>query len=74
MTQAYEELIEMEFTEVEEIEHSTAQESVESEVDELLGDLNPRYFEETYSLEEAKNKVFSSDINFSSSFNMFNPY
>jgi len=74
MTQAYEEVMEIEIIEIEEIEHPTAQESVESEVDELLGDLNPRYFEETYSLEEAQNKVNSSDFNFSSSFNIFNPY
>ena len=74
MTQAYEEVMEMEFTEVEEFEHSTAQKSVESEVDELLGDLNPRYFEEVYSLEEAQNKVFSSDLIVSGNFNMFTPF
>ncbi|MFW9875627.1 MAG: hypothetical protein ACFFG0_21195 [Candidatus Thorarchaeota archaeon] len=33
-----------------------------AEVDELLGDLNPRYFEETYSPEEAKNKALASRI------------
>ena len=74
MTQAYEEVMEMEFTEVEQIERPTAQESVESEVDELLGDLNPRYFEEAYSLEEAQNKVFSSDLIVSGNFNMFTPF
>ena len=74
MTQAYEEVMEIEIPEVEQIEHRPAQESVESEVDELLGDLNPRYFEETYSLEEAKNKVFSSDLIVSANFNMFKPY
>ena len=74
MTQAYEEVMEIEIIEIEEIEHPTAQESVESEVDELLGDLNPRYYEETLSMEDAHNKVYSSDINFSSSFNIFNPF
>ena len=74
MTQVYEEVMEIEIAEIEEIEHPTAQESVESEVDELLGDLNPRYYEEILSMEDAHNKVFSSDINFSSSFNMFTPF
>ena len=70
MAQAYKKVIEIVgIIEIEEIEFPT-----ESEVDELLGDLNPRYFEETYSLEEAQNKVFSSDLIVSSSFNMLTPF
>lgn len=46
--------------EIEEIEELKAQESKESEADELLGDLNPRYFEEAYSLDEAKQKIYAS--------------
>ena len=60
MTQAYEEVKEIKSLEVEEIEHPEVKESMESEVDELLGDLNPRYYEEAISLNEAKDKIYSS--------------
>jgi hypothetical protein len=52
MTQAYEKVIEMEFPEVEEVQISE-----ESKMDELLGDLNPRYFEEAIVPENALDKV-----------------
>ncbi|MFW9822708.1 MAG: hypothetical protein ACFFE4_07230 [Candidatus Thorarchaeota archaeon] len=55
--------VEIENFEVEEIEQPKVQESIESEVDELLGDLNPRYFEEIYSLKEAKIRAESSRVN-----------
>ncbi|MHA2010262.1 MAG: hypothetical protein ACXABO_14885 [Promethearchaeota archaeon] len=68
MTQAYEKVVKMISYEVEEIEE---QKLVESEADELLGDLNPRYFEEVITLEETKRRAHISDIGFSSSFNLF---
>lgn len=69
MTQAYEKVMEMKSPKIEQVETP-----IESEVDELLGDLNPRYFEEAMSLEDALEKVYSSDIYFSSKFNIFRPY
>ena len=71
MTQAYEEVMEMKSLEVEEIEHPEVK---ESEVDELLGDLNPRYYEEVISLKEAKERVYLSDISVSNQFNMFRTF
>jgi len=71
MTQAYEEVMEMKSFEVEEIEHPEVQ---ENEVDELLGDLNPRYFEEIISLNEAQERIYSSGINYSSQFNVFRTF
>ena len=71
MTQAYEEVMEMKSLEVEEIEHPEVK---ESEVDELLGDLNPRYYEEVISLKEAKERVYASDINISNQFNIFRTF
>ena len=59
MTQAYENVIEMEGLKVEQIE---SQISEESKMDELLGDLNPRYFEETMNPENALDKVYSTKI------------
>ena len=74
MTQAYEQSMEMKSIEVEEIEQPEIQESMESKVDELLGDLNPRYFEETISLKKARQKVYSSHFTVSGNFNMFTPF
>ncbi len=72
MTQTYEEeIMEMKVIEVEEIEHPEVK---ESEVDELLGDLNPRYYEETISLKEAKERAYSSNINISNQFNIFRTF
>ncbi len=68
MTQAYEEVMEMKSLEVEEIEQPEVK---ESEVDELLGSLNPRYFEETISLDEAKNQIHSAKTYSGYSFNTF---
>ena len=59
MTQAYENVIEMEGLKVEQIE---SQISEESKMDELLGDLNPRYFEEAIAPENALDKVHAARI------------
>jgi len=68
MTQAYEEVMEMNTPEVEEIESPIVQ---ENEVDELIGDLNPRYFEEAITMNEAKDRIHSAKA-YSS--NIFNTY
>jgi hypothetical protein len=41
------------------------------EIEENLGDLNPKYFEEVYSLEEAKDKTRASWNNLSSNSSFF---
>ncbi len=69
MTQAYENLTVMKIPEVEEDEVHTP---IENEEDEVLGDLNPRYFEEIEHLNGAKERNFTSDIILSSKFNFFN--
>jgi hypothetical protein len=66
MTQAYEEMTEMEIIEFE------VQTSEENEVDELLGDLNPRYFEERITLKEAKVRATLSSMN--QNFNCFSNF
>ncbi|KKK40836.1 hypothetical protein LCGC14_0518140 [marine sediment metagenome] len=71
MTQAYKQLMEMKSIEVEEIEQPEIQESMESEVDELLGDLNPRYFEEAISLKEVKTRIYAAKSYSNYSFNTF---
>ncbi len=71
MTQAYEEVMEMKSLEIEEIEQPEVQ---ENEVDELLGDLNPRYFEEAISLSETQERINSSDFYFNSQFNIFRTF
>ena len=68
MTQAYEEVMEMKVIEVEEIEHPEVQ---ENEVDELLGDLNPRFYEEAISMNETKDRIHSAKAY---SDNIFNTY
>ncbi len=68
MTQAYEEVMEMKSFEVEEIEHPEVQ---ENKVDELLGDLNPRYYEETISMNEVNDQIHSAKAY---SNNIFNTY
>jgi len=60
MTQTYEKLIEKKSPKVEQTEK--------------LGDLNPRYFEEGISPENALEKVHSSAMNFSAKYNAFRPY
>ena len=59
MTQTYEQTSELKSQESKEPELQTP---IECETDELLGDLNPRYFEEAYSLEDAKNRVKASGL------------
>jgi len=68
MTQAYEETMEMKTPEVEEIESPKVQ---ENEVDELIGDLNPRYYEEAITMNEAKDRIHSAKAY---SNNIFNTY
>ena len=74
MTQALKEAKEILSPEVKEIAKIKVKESTKSEVDELLGDLNPRYFEEVLNLKEAKQKIYSSSIRAGSNYNIFNPY
>ncbi|MFX1479291.1 MAG: hypothetical protein ACFFCI_14250 [Promethearchaeota archaeon] len=69
MTQAYEERMETTSIEIEEVKVQIPE---ENEVDEQLGDLNPRYFEERITLEEAKQRAYASTI--SQNFNPFNPF
>jgi hypothetical protein len=66
MTQAYEKVVEIKQPEV--------KAPIESEEDELLGDLNPRYFEESLKLEDARQEVYTSDIIMSSKYNVFRPF
>jgi len=69
MTQAYEEeIMEMKVIEVEEIKHPEVQ---ENEVDELLGDLNPRFYEEAISMNEAKDRIHSAKAYSNYSFNTY---
>jgi len=63
MTQTYEKAMEMK-------SHKAKQ----AEVEEKLGDLNPRYFEEGMTPENALEKVHSSAMNFSAKYNAFRPY
>ncbi len=65
MTQIYEKVM---VKKVEKIEET------ESQDDELLGDLNPKYFEETIHLEEAKERIRASDIFAGSKFNFFSAF
>lgn len=59
MIQTYEKAMEIKSPIIEQIEIQTP---LESEGDELLGDLNPRYFEEAMTPENALDKVYSSKI------------
>ena len=71
MTPAYEEVMEMKSIEVEEIEESEVQTAMENEVDELLGDLNPRFYEEAISMNEAKDQIHSAKAYSNYSFNNY---
>ncbi|MFX1280599.1 MAG: hypothetical protein ACFFA3_14575 [Promethearchaeota archaeon] len=55
MTQTYEKVMEMEKP-----REAKAQISEESKRDELLGDLNPRYFEEAIVPEKALDRVYAN--------------
>lgn len=46
----------------------------ENQVDELLGDLNPKYFEEAIHIEESKERIRASDIYAGSKFNFLSVY
>ncbi len=74
MTQAYQEVMEIKSLEVEEIARNEAQAPEKIEVDELLGGLNPRYFEEVSNLNEAKQRIYLSSTYAGSKFNIFNAY
>jgi len=45
-----------------EVEQTEVQISEESKMDELLGDWNPRYFEEAMTPENALDRVYSNKI------------
>ena len=74
MTTVYEEVMDIGNLELEKIKYPTVKKSSDKEVDELLGDLNPRYFEEIISLKEARQKVYSSHFSVSGNYNLFNSY
>ena len=63
MTQIYEEVMVKKSKKIE-----------ETEVDETLGDLNPKYFEEVINLKEAKERIKASDIYAGSKFNLFSTF
>jgi mannose/fructose-specific phosphotransferase system component IIA len=65
MTQIYEKVM---VKKVEKIEETESQDV------ELLGDLNPKYFEEVIRLEEAKERIRASDIFAGSKFNFFSAF
>ncbi|MHA1915605.1 MAG: hypothetical protein ACW986_16620 [Promethearchaeota archaeon] len=56
MTQTYEKFMVYTTPKAKEVEVQIPEETI---VDELLGDLNPRYFEETYTLQEAKTRDYT---------------
>ncbi|MHA2182660.1 MAG: hypothetical protein ACXAAH_14665 [Promethearchaeota archaeon] len=67
MTQSYEKPLEIKSQEIKVPEFQIP---IKKEMDDLLGDLNPRYFEEGYSLKEGKIRAEISRIgpDFNSSF------
>jgi hypothetical protein len=71
MTEIYEKVIK---TTIPEFEEQEPQVPIEKEPDEILGDLNPKYFEESYSFEDAKQRKIVSDINAGSKFNFFSVF
>ena len=74
MTQAYEDAVEMNSIEVEKIKLPEIKKAIKNKVDKLLGDLNLRYYEESYSLGERKEQIYSSDLIYSLSFNIFRTF
>jgi hypothetical protein len=60
MTQTYRKISKIKTQETKEPEIQTP---IESELEDLLGDLNPRYFEEGFSLKEAQIRAEASRIN-----------
>ncbi|MFW9823829.1 MAG: hypothetical protein ACFFE4_12875 [Candidatus Thorarchaeota archaeon] len=71
MTQSFEKVSEMKWTEAEEIEQPEVQTPIKDEVDELLGELNPRFYEEAISMEEALEKVHAAKAYSNMSFNTY---
>jgi len=67
MIKLYEIVLELESFEIEEI-------TQENKPDEILGDLNPKYFEEVIMLKDAKNMIFSHLGTNGSLFNILNAY
>jgi hypothetical protein len=65
MTQAYEKVMEMKSLEIEELQ---------VHIERLLGDLNPKYFEESISITEAKERSHASRIEVGSKFNFFSAF
>ena len=68
MTQTYEKTSEIKSQEIKKPEIQTPK---ESETDELLGDLNPRYFEEAYSPEKAITRAKAASLTPSSNNGFF---
>ena len=74
MTNVYEEVLVIGDLKLEETQQPSVIKKSKKEVDGLIGDLNPRYHEEKISLEDARQKVYSSHFIVSGNFNIFNPY
>jgi hypothetical protein len=49
-------------------------EEAENKVDEALGDLNPKYFEEAIHLKEAKERIKASNIHAGSKYDFFSAF
>ena len=64
MTQTYQKAMEIKSSKIEQAEIQ----------EENLGDLNPRYFEEAMTLENAMEKVHSSAMNISAKYNVFRAF
>ena len=62
MTQAYKNVVEIKNLEIEDIE---------LQIDELLRNLNPRYFEERITLKEKQERSYASGMDVGSKFNFF---
>jgi hypothetical protein len=62
MVQIYEEFV---------VKKAEKIEEAENQVDEVLGDLNPNYFEEAIHLKEAKERIKASNIYAGSKFDIF---
>ncbi len=71
MTQAYENVMEMNMIEVEEIEIPEVQKAPENKADDLIGDLNPRYYEEAITMNEAHDRIHSAKAYSNTSFNSY---
>ena len=70
MTQTYKKAI----IPISELEEQEVQTPIRSEVDDLLGDINPRFFEEAVQFKDAKKLIIASDVNAGSKFNFFSVF